>query len=95
VFLSSRDLDLSLFPCAHPPLSFHFLPSVTSYRLSPKPGSLDGELDLATECSFQGHVLSLYLAARGDSIAVGDMMKSVTLVQYKQEEGESNTKYHL
>uniref|UniRef100_A0A7S0WJG8 DNA damage-binding protein 1 n=1 Tax=Chlamydomonas leiostraca TaxID=1034604 RepID=A0A7S0WJG8_9CHLO len=47
----------------------------------------DGSRELQTECSHALHVLSLYLAARGDHILVGDLMRSLSLLLFKQEEG--------
>lgn len=40
-----------------------------------------------SETSTPVQVLSLYLAARGDFVLVGDLMKSLTLLQYKAAEG--------
>lgn len=51
------------------------------------PGKDEGSVELQTECTYNGHTLSLYLAPRGDTVAVGDLMKSISLIQYKAEEG--------
>eukprot|EP00252_Welwitschia_mirabilis_P019638 TRINITY_DN4603_c0_g1_i1.p1 TRINITY_DN4603_c0_g1~~TRINITY_DN4603_c0_g1_i1.p1 ORF type:complete len:1092 (+),score=216.35 TRINITY_DN4603_c0_g1_i1:257-3532(+) len=47
----------------------------------------DGSRDLQPECGHHGHVLALYAKTRGDFIVVGDLMKSVSLLLYKHEEG--------
>ncbi|KAI8467206.1 MAG: mono-functional DNA-alkylating methyl methanesulfonate N-term-domain-containing protein [Monoraphidium minutum] len=46
-----------------------------------------GAAELVSETSTPVQVLSLYLAARGDFILVGDLMKSLTLLMYKAAEG--------
>ncbi|XP_044976248.1 DNA damage-binding protein 1-like isoform X2 [Hordeum vulgare subsp. vulgare] len=43
---------------------------------------------LQFECAHDGRVLSLYTQTRGDFILVGDMMRSLSLLMYKHEEGE-------
>lgn len=43
---------------------------------------------LQFECAHDGHVLSLYTQTRGDFILVGDMMRSLSLLMYKHEEGK-------
>lgn len=43
--------------------------------------------DLRLECSHFNNVLALYLKTKGDFILVGDLMRSITLLQYKQMEG--------
>lgn len=43
--------------------------------------------DLRLECSHFNNVLALYLKTKGDFILVGDLMRSITLLQYKQLEG--------
>lgn len=47
----------------------------------------DGSKELFPECHYLGNVLALYMAARGDFIVVGDLMKSITLLMYKADEG--------
>ncbi|CAI5489016.1 unnamed protein product [Closterium sp. Naga37s-1] len=47
----------------------------------------DGARELLVECGHFGHILALYTACRGDFIIVGDLMKSMSLLVYKQEEG--------
>lgn len=47
----------------------------------------DGSWELSNECSHHNHILALYVESRGDFIVVGDLMKSVSLLVYKQEEG--------
>ncbi|KAF7029677.1 hypothetical protein CFC21_041363 [Triticum aestivum] len=42
---------------------------------------------LQFECAHDGHVLSLYTQTRGDFILVGDLMRSLSLLIYKHEEG--------
>jgi DNA damage-binding protein 1 len=43
--------------------------------------------DLRLECSHFNNVLALFLKTKGDFILVGDLMRSITLLQYKQMEG--------
>jgi len=50
-------------------------------------GSGSGAAELVSETSTPVQVLSLFLAARGDFILVGDLMKSLTLLMYKAAEG--------
>ena len=45
------------------------------------------ERDLRLECSDYNNVMALYLKTKGDFILVGDMMRSMTLLQYKTLEG--------
>ncbi|KAL9818275.1 putative transcription factor WD40-like family [Arabidopsis thaliana] len=47
----------------------------------------DGTRELQSECGHHGHILALYVQTRGDFIAVGDLMKSISLLIYKHEEG--------
>ena len=47
----------------------------------------DDQHELVSECGHHGHIIALYTAVRGDFIAVGDLMKSISLIQYKAEEG--------
>ncbi|KAF9666475.1 hypothetical protein SADUNF_Sadunf16G0233100 [Salix dunnii] len=47
----------------------------------------DGTHELQSECGHHGHVLALYVQTRGDFIVVGDLMKSISLLIYKHEEG--------
>ncbi|KAK0578137.1 hypothetical protein LWI29_005699 [Acer saccharum] len=47
----------------------------------------DGTRELQFECEHHGHILALYVQTRGDFIVVGDLMKSVSLLIYKHEEG--------
>ncbi|KAG6496539.1 hypothetical protein ZIOFF_044406 [Zingiber officinale] len=47
----------------------------------------DGSRELQTECGHHGHILALYVQTRGDFIVVGDLMKSISLLLYKHEEG--------
>lgn len=49
--------------------------------------SRDGCYELSPECTHHGSILALYAVTRGDFIIVGDLMKSVTLLIYKPEEG--------
>eukprot|EP00644_Phytophthora_capsici_P007270 jgi/Phyca11/546802/estExt2_Genewise1Plus.C_PHYCAscaffold_220420 len=44
----------------------------------------DNEKELVSECGHYGHTLVLYMESRGDFIVVGDLMKSVSLLSYKQ-----------
>ncbi|XP_050068319.1 DNA damage-binding protein 1 [Anopheles maculipalpis] len=43
--------------------------------------------DLRLECSHFNNILALYCKTKGDFILVGDLMRSITLLQYKQMEG--------
>ena len=43
--------------------------------------------ELINECSHHGHIVALYVATRGDWILVGDLMKSMSLLLYKPDEG--------
>ncbi|XP_048331269.1 DNA damage-binding protein 1a [Ziziphus jujuba] len=47
----------------------------------------DGTRELQSECGHHGHILALYVQTRGDFIVVGDLMKSISLLMYKHEEG--------
>ncbi|KAF2310831.1 hypothetical protein GH714_017510 [Hevea brasiliensis] len=47
----------------------------------------DGSHELQSECGHHGHILALYVQTRGDFIVVGDLMKSISLLIYKHEEG--------
>ncbi|XP_072969615.1 DNA damage-binding protein 1 [Typha angustifolia] len=47
----------------------------------------DGPRELQSECGHHGHILALYVQTRGDFIVVGDLMKSISLLLYKHEEG--------
>ncbi|KAI3495498.1 hypothetical protein L1887_37839 [Cichorium endivia] len=47
----------------------------------------DGTHELQSECGHHGHILALYVQTRGDFIVVGDLMKSISLLTYKHEEG--------
>ena len=45
------------------------------------------EKDLRLECSHFNNVLALYLKTNDDFILVGDLTRSITLLQYKAMEG--------
>ncbi|TMW57264.1 hypothetical protein Poli38472_003189 [Pythium oligandrum] len=47
----------------------------------------DNEKELVSECGHYGHTLVLYMESRGDFIVVGDLMKSISLLNYKQLDG--------
>eukprot|EP00271_Cylindrocystis_brebissonii_P010251 TRINITY_DN26392_c0_g1_i1.p1 TRINITY_DN26392_c0_g1~~TRINITY_DN26392_c0_g1_i1.p1 ORF type:complete len:1092 (+),score=241.19 TRINITY_DN26392_c0_g1_i1:211-3486(+) len=47
----------------------------------------DQTRELQAECSHHGHILALFVQSRGDFIVVGDLMKSISLLMYKAEEG--------
>ncbi|GLT97110.1 hypothetical protein SLE2022_146930 [Rubroshorea leprosula] len=47
----------------------------------------DGTRELQSECGHHGHILALFVQTRGDFIVVGDLMKSISLLIYKHEEG--------
>lgn len=46
-----------------------------------------GGHELKPECEHGGQILALYMAARGDFVLVGDLMKSVALLLYKPVDG--------
>ncbi|XP_044728814.1 DNA damage-binding protein 1 isoform X2 [Chrysoperla carnea] len=45
------------------------------------------EKELRLECSHFNNIITLYLKTKGDFILVGDLMRSMTLLQYKTMEG--------
>ncbi|XP_041969289.1 DNA damage-binding protein 1 [Aricia agestis] len=45
------------------------------------------EKELRLECSHFNNIVALYLKTKGDFILVGDLMRSMSLLQYKQMEG--------
>lgn len=45
------------------------------------------EKELRLECSHFNNIIALYLKTKGDFILVGDLMRSMTLLQYKTMEG--------
>uniref|UniRef100_T1GI24 Uncharacterized protein n=1 Tax=Megaselia scalaris TaxID=36166 RepID=T1GI24_MEGSC len=45
------------------------------------------EKELRMECNIQNNISVLYLKSKGDFILVGDLMRSITLLQHKQMEG--------
>ncbi|XP_026143928.1 DNA damage-binding protein 1 isoform X1 [Carassius auratus] len=45
------------------------------------------EKELRTECNHYNNIMALYLKTKGDFILVGDLMRSVLLLAYKQMEG--------
>ncbi|XP_043689453.1 DNA damage-binding protein 1-like [Telopea speciosissima] len=47
----------------------------------------DGSRELQFESGHHGHILALFVQTRGDFIVVGDLMKSISLLIYKHEEG--------
>lgn len=47
----------------------------------------ENEKELISECGHYGHTLALYIESRGDFIVVGDLMKSISLLSYKQLDG--------
>lgn len=47
----------------------------------------DSTRELQSECGHHGHILALFVQSRGDFIVVGDLMKSISLLIYKPEEG--------
>lgn len=47
-----------------------------------------GGSELTRACSHVGHITVLLLRARGDFVVVGDLMKSISLLMYKPEQGE-------
>lgn len=51
------------------------------------------EKELRLECSNFNHIIALYLKRKGDFILVGDLMRSITLLQYKTMEGSFEEVY--
>ena len=45
------------------------------------------EHELRLECSHFNNVVALYLKTKGDFVLVGDLMRSITALQYKAMEG--------
>ncbi|GAB6033172.1 DNA damage-binding protein 1a [Chamberlinius hualienensis] len=43
--------------------------------------------ELRVECSHLNNILALYAKSKGDFILIGDLMRSITLLQYKSMEG--------
>ena len=43
--------------------------------------------ELRLECSNFNHIMALYLKTKGDFILVGDLTRSIVLLQYKSMEG--------
>lgn len=43
--------------------------------------------DLRLECSHFNNIIALYVKTKGDFILVGDLMRSITLLQHRQMEG--------
>lgn len=43
--------------------------------------------DLNTECNYFNNILALHLKTKGDFVLIGDLMRSITLLVYKQMEG--------
>ncbi|GBG61192.1 hypothetical protein CBR_g19725 [Chara braunii] len=54
----------------------------------------DGTRELVSECGHHGHIIALYVKTRGDFIVVGDLMKSISLLIYKPEEGDIEERAH-
>ncbi|KAK3268004.1 DNA damage-binding protein 1, partial [Cymbomonas tetramitiformis] len=50
-------------------------------------GMREGQHELTQECTHSGSILALQAVTRGDFIVVGDLMKSISLLMYKPEEG--------
>ena len=43
--------------------------------------------ELKYECGFAGHILALYLRTTGSRILTGDLLRSLTLLQYEEKDG--------
>merc|ERR1719510_2076255 len=43
--------------------------------------------EIRLECSYFNNIIALYLKTRGDFILIGDLVRSITLLQYKTMEG--------
>ncbi|KAJ0084049.1 hypothetical protein Patl1_30303 [Pistacia atlantica] len=54
----------------------------------------DGNQELQFECGHHGHILALCVQTHGDFIVVGDLMKSISLLIYKHEEGAIEERAH-
>ncbi|KAK7098349.1 DNA damage-binding protein 1-like isoform X2 [Littorina saxatilis] len=46
------------------------------------------EKELRLECSNFNNIIALYVKVKGDFVLVGDLMRSITLLAYKQREGQ-------
>jgi len=46
----------------------------------------EGNKKIVLECQHAGHLVALYLATRGDFIIMGDLMKSISLLTYRNGE---------
>lgn len=51
----------------------------------------NGARRLEHECSHNGHILAIHLSVQDDLILVGDLMKSMSLLQYRPEEKRLET----
>ena len=70
------------------PLTLSVRPLRRLYRWSEKGVSGPGAGgELSPECGHHGHILALFVESRGDFIVVGDLMKSISLLAYKQLDG--------
>lgn len=54
---------------------------VQLFRWADRP---DGVPELQTECGHHGHILVLFLRTQGDLIIVGDIMRSIVVLRYKE-----------
>lgn len=48
---------------------------------------MSGQPTLHQDCGHHGHILALYLKTHGDFILVGDLLRSMTLLRFKSEDG--------
>lgn len=46
------------------------------------------EKELRLECSNFNNIIALYVKVKGDFVLVGDLMRSISLLAYKQREGQ-------
>ena len=49
--------------------------------------SKENKRELVHECSHMGHIIALKVETKDNLIVVGDLMKSITLLQYQRESG--------
>ncbi|KAE8706609.1 DNA damage-binding protein 1 [Hibiscus syriacus] len=81
-FTSTYPLDIYEYGCSILSCSFSDDPNLYKWMLRE-----DGTREIQSECGHHGHILALYVQTRGDFIVVGDLMKSISLLIYKHEEG--------
>ena len=46
--------------------------------------NVDGVCELVNECGHHGHILALYTKCKGNLIVVGDLMRSICVLEYNE-----------